>query len=285
MYGRQDREFLKTSIKENNVKLLKTFSKPGIDYYIMPHSCYGNTGSKVYIKSLAEHFCYDFETDELYRTHLPNATHYLHEGHLYSTRHIWNVNHPISIFFIDGEECASLPGIPAHDRTLRRRNDEWEVCIRGFPHSKNYIAIQESADFVNWNNPRVQKINGLYESEQMYSFGIFEIDGEEYGIGNIFTKGDPFHSPNYHEHEYRVYARMFKKRDQQWFLNGITFADLQEGREQLALNICVKEGLVYLTTHDCNRKHATYCNMHEMKEKPVSSRILELSLDELMGLK
>lgn len=267
------------------MKILKQFSKPGVDYYIMPHTAYGNTGNRIYIKSLAEHYCYDFETDELYRTHLPNATHYLFEGHLYSTRHIWNVNYPVSIFFIDGEECACIAEIPAHDRTLRRKNDEWEMCIRGFPHDKNYIAIQQSPDFIKWNNPRVQKVSGLFENEQLYSFGIFEINEEEFAIGNIFTKGDPFHSPNYHDHEYKIYPKMYRKKDQEWIPMQTTFSQLQEGREQLALNIALKDETVYLTTHDCNRKHATYANMHEMSEKPVSSRILELSIDELFEMK
>ena len=251
----------------------------------MPHTCYGNTGDKTYIKSLAEHYCYDFSTDETYRTHLPNATHYLFEGHLYSTRHIWNVNHPISIFFIDGEEVASIKEVPAHDRTLRRRNDEWEMCIRGFPHGKNFVATQESADFIKWSNPKPQTVNGLYESEQLYSFGIFEIDGEEFAIGNIFTKGDPFHSPNYHKHEYRIYPRMYKRDGLNWNLFEASFTELQEGREQLGLNIAVKDEVVYLTTHDCNRKHATYCNIHQMEDLPVSSRILELTVDELIKLK
>lgn len=270
------------------MKLLKQFSKDRRDYYIMPHTCYGNTGSKVYIKSCAEHFVYDFETDETYRTHLPNATHYELNGRLYSTRHRWDMDYPVSIFFHDGEEIKTLPKFSAHDRTLYRNDiDEWEMFIRVWSSKReeNYIAFQESSDFVNWRDPKRVTIKGLWQNEYPYSFGKFKIGEKFYGVCNIGTFGDVFHSPNFHDEEYRIYPRGYVLNDDsEWeVFEGLNFDWLKtETQQQLFVNVVIKGEVVYITTQESDRKHTAYCNIHEMEDKPVTSRIFELTLDELI---
>lgn len=250
----------------------------------MPHTCYGNTDNKIYIKSLSEHFVYDFDTNETYRTHLSNATHYHLNGRLYSTRHIWNVTHPISVFFIDGEEVSSYKDIPAHDRTLNHFG-EWEMYIRSYPLTDNKVYRQISSDFINWTSPKPVKLNGLAQNEMIYSFGNFKIGNQEYGIGNILTSGDPFHSPNYHGGEYKIYPRAFKQIDKyEWNMLPVRFDDIVKDYEQCFIGIVVKGEIAYMTTQESMRKHASYCNIHEMESKPVSSRIFEMPVTELLSL-
>lgn len=266
------------------MNLIKQFSKPDIDFYIMPHTCYGNTENMIYIKELARHYEYNFDTGELYRTHLPNATHYHHEGHLYSSRHAWHVTHPVSIFFIDGEEVASYKTHSAHDRTFYHNGTDWILYTRKYPVKENKIFMQRSSDFINWNEPKEVKMSGLFQNEMIYSFGTFQIGEDWYAVGNIFTDGDPFHSPNYHDHEYRIYPKAFKLSEMGWRLfPGMDFSKIVGDLEQCFINICVKGEDVYITTQDSYRKHATYCNIHEMKTKPVSSRILRMDVTELLS--
>lgn len=264
--------------------LIKQFSKPGVDYYIMPHTCYGNCEGMVYIKSCSEHYAYNLATDELYRTHLPNATHYHYQGHLYSTRHIWHVNYPVTVLFIDGEEVACLKGIPAHDRTLFHDGNQWVMYIRGFPLNTNSVAVQTSKDFIRWKDPKPVKINGIFDGEVVYSFGVFRIGEHQYAIANVLTAGDPFHSPDYHEHEYRIYPKSLKYTENEWRLYPLNIEGIAKGYEQCFINVCVKDDIAYLTTQESKRKHASYCNIHEMEAKPVTSRIFEMSVTELLTL-
>lgn len=266
------------------MELIKQFSKPGVDYYIMPHTCYGNCGDMVYIKSCSEHYAYNLATDELYRTHLPNATHYLHKGRLYSTRHIWHVNYPVSVMFIDGEEVACIKDVPAHDRTLHHDGDKWVMYLRGFPLKDNKILMQTSGDFIKWKDPKPVRLKGIFETEMIYSFGTFRIGDDQYAIANVLTEGDMFHSPNYHDHEYRIYPKSFKLVESEWRLFPLNIGEISKGYEQCFINVCIKDDIVFLTTQDTKRKHASYCNIHEMEDKPVSSRIIKMSVTELLTL-
>ena len=249
----------------------------------MAHTCYGNCESKIYIKSLSEHLAYDFSTDELYRTHVPNATHYHHKGHLYSVRHVWNGRFPISTFFIDAEEVSNYKDFPAHDKTLYHNGEEWIMYVRGWPRENNEISIQTSTDFVYWSNPRLVKIHGTFHHESIYSFGVFEVNKEMYAVANILTHGDVFHVPDYHAGEFKIYPKAFKEIEGAWYVfTGINFDNIVGNSEQCFINVCVKGDTAYITTQESMRKHTHYCNIHEMETKPMFSRIFEMPVSELI---
>jgi len=256
----------------------KRFEKPETDIYCQAYTAYGNTGYDVYLISgnvnydwpdknkVRTHLVYDCMTNEMKVSELPECTHYLHEGKLYSTDHEWINSKPYSRFFIDGVLVGKYLVESALDRTLFRDRGQWVIYVRKPIHEPDNLAVMFSKDFINWTPPQDVNLR-TDENERVYMFNAFKIGEQWYGIANMLGLSDYSAKP------------ILCEGDDPFNFEQVCELDFSEQFQSFG-NIVIKDDTVWLTTIEVDREHTTLANIQQVKEKPYFSRILYCNVED-----
>lgn len=259
-------------------KVIKKFAIPETDIYTQAYTAYGNCDDWVYL--IKGNVNYDWpdptkvrmnlrvnlKTGEEEILDLPECTHYHFEGRIYSTDHEWIKSRPHSRFFIDGMIVYKELISEALDRTLFREFGQWLLYVRKPILQESNLAVSMSTDFQNWSRLIDCEVE-LGEHERVYSFGIFRLNDELYGIGNLLGLTDYSMKPVLYKGEsYFKWSKVCEMKFSKMF--------------QSFGQIVIRDEEVLLTTIEVDREHTTAANARKVKEFPYFSRIMTCSIED-----
>lgn len=210
------------------------------------------------------------------------GTNYSKNGITHSTCHELFTGLYYSVFFKNGQMVKRHRYPMGEDRSLYLLNGTWYMFIRPAPHAERKMALQTSENFLDWSDPLPVRINGLAGREQSYNMTPFRVEEEWYAFVTVYDNAVNT-VPPYAMNEHTLRPVLYKAVNNsllEWSpmvtkdCEIITDIDIM----QSVATPVVKDGNIYITTIESQRRHTDWCNMNERESKPYFTRVLKMSV-------
>jgi len=256
---------------------------PGVDTYAVPYTGFGNCGDWLPYQKGQEIRVRNIDGRDVDNSNqfYIRGTNYTVGNVVHSTMHELFTGLYYSVFFKNGTMIKRHRYPTGEDRSLHLDNGIWRMFIRPTPHSARKMALQTSNNFLDWTEPVPVRINGLAQYEQSYNMTPFKIGNDWYAFVTIYNNS-PNTLPPYQHTEHTLRPALYK------WVNGSLLdwspvgndCDINTGLGimQCVATPVVKDGNIYITTIESERRHTDWCNVNERESKPYFTRVLKMSV-------